>query len=53
MLTKRRLEQRRLGRRYGNRPNIPTLEKILGNAVAGSANVPPIAGPIMVPNLAD
>ena len=51
MLTASRLAQTRFGRRYGNRPKSPSLEKTLGYEALGSAKVPPIAGPIIVPML--
>jgi hypothetical protein len=49
MLIIRRHAHKRFGRRYGNRPKMPVLENVSGNEVLGSANVPPIAGPIIVP----
>jgi len=51
MLTTKKDAQTRFGRRYGNRPNKPSREKVPGNDWDGSAKVPPIAGPMIVPIL--
>lgn len=41
----------KFGSKYGNVLKIPLDEKMLGNVIVGSAKVPPMAGPIMVPML--
>lgn len=51
MLTTKRDAQTKFGKRYGNRPNKPSREKVFGNETHGSASVPPMAGPITVPIL--
>ena len=51
MLINSRPAHNKFGSRYGNVSKIPLGENILGNVVVGSANVPPMAGPMMVPML--
>lgn len=41
----------KFGSRYGKVLKIPSGEKMFGKVTVGSANVPPIAGPIIVPIL--
>lgn len=49
MLTMSKAAQIKLGRRKGKVAKMPSGEKRDGRDLAGSANVPPIAGPMMVP----
>ena len=50
-LRRSKAEQTRFGRRYGKRAKMPVGEKIEGMDIAGRANRPPKAGPMIVPML--